>query len=469
MLSKKIIPCLDIKDRKVVKGRKFKDIKTLADPVELARKYVASGADELVFYDIGASVEGRRLFIDLLQDVRKEVTCPLIAGGGIKTIEDCEAVFEAGADKLSINTGAIEDPSFITKASEKYGKEKIILSCDIKNVDGTYRLFTSAGQKDTGLDAVEWIADLAKRGAGAVVVNSIDADGVQEGFDIGLLNTIMKRVDIPIIASGGAGSIKDFIELFRKLPRIYAGLAASVFHFDQVDIKELKEQLSEAGIPVNGVNMSLNIDDISFDEKGLIPAIVVEYDTGKVLMLAYMNKESLKISLDEKRTCFWSRSRNELWRKGESSGNVQHIKSIVADCDRDALLVYVSKDGPACHLGTETCFEYPLYGDVPCRFTAAELYKLLEARKENMPSGSYTTYLFKEGRDKILKKIGEETAEVIIAGKNADKAESIYEISDLCYHVLVMMAEMGINPEDIKRELESRHLIDSKLKQKKSV
>ncbi len=210
-------------------------------------------------------------------------------------------------------------------------------------------------------------------------------------------------------------------------------------------------------------------EELRFDDKGLIPAIVTDADSGKILTLAYMNRESLDITLEEGRTCFWSRSRQELWRKGETSGNVQHVRAIVADCDQDALIVYVDKEGPACHLGTESCFEYPLAGERPCQFSAADLYRLLADRKAKMPEGSYTTYLFEKGLDKILKKVGEESTEVIIAAKAEDRAETVYEIADLAYHVMVLMVEAGITVEDIKKELESRHVIDHKVKQEKMV
>ncbi|MDD6881399.1 MAG: bifunctional phosphoribosyl-AMP cyclohydrolase/phosphoribosyl-ATP diphosphatase HisIE [Firmicutes bacterium] len=212
----------------------------------------------------------------------------------------------------------------------------------------------------------------------------------------------------------------------------------------------------------------INIDELKFDEKGLIPAVVVDALSKKVLTLAYMNKESLKISMEKGLTCFYSRSRQELWLKGETSGNYQHIVSITADCDKDALVVMVEKDGPACHTGKESCFFEPVFHvEDKNEFSIDELYSLLKGRKETMPEGSYTTYLFEKGIDKILKKIGEESTEVIIASKAEDKAETIYEISDLAYHVMVMMVEMGITLDDIRRELGSRHIIDHKVKQEK--
>lgn len=214
----------------------------------------------------------------------------------------------------------------------------------------------------------------------------------------------------------------------------------------------------------------INIEELKFDDRGLIPAIVQDVHSKRVLTLAYMNRESLAITLKEKKTCFWSRSRQELWRKGETSGNYQHVVSIIAECDRDALTVLVEKDGPACHLGTDSCFEFPVVGevDVPAdRFDLETLYEMLQDRKEKMPEGSYTSYLFEQGIDKILKKIGEESTEVVIAGKAEDRDETVYEIADLAYHVMVLMVQMGISVEDIRSELESRHIIDHKVKQEK--
>ena len=212
----------------------------------------------------------------------------------------------------------------------------------------------------------------------------------------------------------------------------------------------------------------IEIDQLKFDEKGLIPAVVTDYYTKKVLTLAYMNRQSLEISIKEGKTCFWSRSRNKLWRKGETSGNYQHIVCIKADCDRDALTVEVVKDGPACHLDTDSCFnDYVYKSDNLGEFSLNGLYDLLQGRKRDMPHGSYTTYLFEQGIDKILKKVGEECTEVVIAGKGGDKAETIFEIADLTYHLMVLMVEMGIQPKDVADELCKRHIIDHKVKQQK--
>lgn len=214
----------------------------------------------------------------------------------------------------------------------------------------------------------------------------------------------------------------------------------------------------------------VQLDTLKFDEKGLIPAIVVDADTNKVLTLAYMNRESLEISIQERRTCFWSRSRQALWRKGETSGNVQHIVSITADCDKDALTVVVKKEGPACHLGTDSCFSNPVWQNDDLQpFSMDGLMEMLKGRKTEKKEGSYTTYLFEKGLDKILKKVGEECTEVIIGAKSNDKRETVYEIADLTYHVMVLMVEMGISLDDILKELSSRHVIDKKIKQEKMV
>jgi len=213
----------------------------------------------------------------------------------------------------------------------------------------------------------------------------------------------------------------------------------------------------------------IDINELKFDEKGLIPAVVQDFDTKQVLTVAYMNRESLEITLREGRTCFWSRSRQELWRKGESSGNVQHVVNIVADCDRDALVVEVKKEGPACHLGNESCFAFPVYEaeDVQAPFSIDGLYALLEERNALRPEGSYTSYLFEKGREKILKKIGEECTEVVIGAMKGDREETVYELADLCYHALVLMVAEGIDPADIRAELASRHVVDHKVKQER--
>ena len=247
MITKRIIPCLDVKNGRVVKGTNFEGLKDMADPVEMARFYNAAGADELVFYDITASVEGRALFTDILTRVAGEIFIPLTVGGGINTLEDFDRVLKCGADKVSVNSGAIKNPGIIAEAAKKYGDQCVVLSCDIKRVDGRFLLFTKGGRENTGMDAIQWIERGVANGAGELVINSIDTDGVKNGFDLELLDAVAARVSVPIIASGGAGKMEDFVELFRH-KGMDAGLAASIFHTKQVEIAQLKRYLRENGV-----------------------------------------------------------------------------------------------------------------------------------------------------------------------------------------------------------------------------
>ncbi len=250
MITKRIIPCLDVKDGRVVKGTNFAGLADVASPVELARHYSECGADELVFYDITASSEGRAIFTDILRKVAANVFIPLTVGGGINSVWDFDRVLKCGADKVSVNSGAIKDPSLIEEAAKRYGNQCVVLSVDIKRVDGELRVFAKGGREDTGMEAIAWIKRCVSLGAGEVVVNSIDTDGVKRGFDLEMLKAVRAAVRVPVIASGGAGSIGDFIELFKEIPDMDAGLAASVFHFGQIKIKELKKALSDSGITV---------------------------------------------------------------------------------------------------------------------------------------------------------------------------------------------------------------------------
>ena len=250
MITKRIIPCLDIKNGRVVKGTNFQGLSDVSDPVALAARYSASGADELVFYDITASFEGRRLFTDILTRVASEIFIPLTVGGGINTVEDFDRVLKCGADKVSVNSGAIRNPRLIYEAAQKYGAQCVVLSADIKRVDGQFRVFAKGGREDTGMEAIDWIKRGVAMGAGEIVVNSIDTDGVKQGFDLPMLQAVCDAVNVPVIASGGAGSMAHFVELFKAIPGIDAGLAASVFHFGQIAIPDLKQELRRNDIIV---------------------------------------------------------------------------------------------------------------------------------------------------------------------------------------------------------------------------
>ncbi len=248
MITKRIIPCLDVRNGRVVKGVNFEGLSDVSSPLALAKFYNDEGADELVFYDITASAEGRRLFTEALTEVASQIFIPLTVGGGINTVDDFDRVLKSGADKVSVNSGAIKNPALITEAAKKYGDQCVVLSADVKRVDGRFRLFARGGRDDTGIDAIKWLHDGVKRGAGEIVVNSIDTDGVKKGFDLEMLSAVCGVVDVPVVASGGAGKVSDFIDLFRALPGVDAGLAASIFHFGEVKISDLKRELSDAGV-----------------------------------------------------------------------------------------------------------------------------------------------------------------------------------------------------------------------------
>ena len=250
MITKRIIPCLDVRDGRVVKGVNFEGISDVSSPVELAKFYSENGADELVFYDITASFEERKLFTEILREVASTIFIPLTVGGGINTLQDFDRVLKCGADKVSVNSGAIKNPQLIYEAAKRYGDQCVVISADVKRVDGVFRVFSKGGRENTGMEAVEWIKHCTEMGAGEVVLNSIDTDGVKKGFDLEMLEAVSEAVSVPVIASGGAGGIGDFVTLFETLPKVDAGLAASIFHFGEVSIKDLKMELNKNNIPV---------------------------------------------------------------------------------------------------------------------------------------------------------------------------------------------------------------------------
>jgi len=248
MITKRIIPCLDVRNGRVVKGVNFQGISDVSSPVELAKHYSDSGADELVFYDITASFEERALFTDILKEVARTIFIPLTVGGGINTLSDFDRVLKCGADKVSVNSGAIRNPNLIYEAAKRYGNQCVVISADVKRVDGVFRVFSKGGRENTGMEAVEWIKRCVDMGAGEVVLNSIDTDGVKQGFDLEMLDAVCSVVSVPVIASGGAGGIDDFVKLFKEVPKVDAGLAASIFHFGEVKIADLKKELKANGI-----------------------------------------------------------------------------------------------------------------------------------------------------------------------------------------------------------------------------
>ncbi len=354
MLTRRIIPCLDVKNGRVVKGVNFMGLRDAGDPADLAEFYCREGADELVFLDITASCESRPLFYELISKIAGRIMIPFTIGGGIGDLQDIRHLLNAGADKVSLNTAALAGPELISRAAEVFGSQCVVCAIDAQRKDdGTWEVFTHGGTRPTGRDALEWARTAAKMGAGEILLTSMDADGTRKGFDIDLTRRITDAVKIPVIASGGGGRPEDFLDVFRN-GRADAALAASVFHYGDIALPDLKRFLNENQIPVRMLRMPL--PELKYDAAGLIPAIVQENATGEVLMMAYMNRQSLEISLKEGRTCFFSRSRRTLWRKGETSGNIQEIREIRYDCDADTLLVLVDQSGPACHTGERSCF-----------------------------------------------------------------------------------------------------------------
>ena len=457
---KRIITCLDIDNGRVVKGVNFINLKDAGDPVVIAKAYNEQGADEIVLLDINASYEKRGTMLRLVKKVANIVSIPLTVGGGIRTVEDFRQMLEMGADKVSIGSAAVKNPNLILETSRKFGSKKVVIAIDVKKVDDEYHVYIQGGKKDTGLEAISWAREVEKLGAGEILLTSMDADGTKKGYDIEITKKISDAVDIPVIASGGAGKMEDFLEAF-TIGGAHAALAASLFHFKEVDIGELKDYLYGEGVNIRRGKGDMELlKEIKFDEKGLIPAIVQDIKTKEVLMMAYMNEESLKKTLETNKTWFWSRSRQELWNKGATSGNIQKVVQVDYDCDGDSLLVLVEQKGVACHTGERSCFYNSIYKTTEEGAVGSEvleqLYKIIDDRKINPVEGSYTKYLFDKGIDKILKKIGEESAEVIIAAKNPDKEAIVYETSDLIYHLFVLLREKGIPLEDIYKELRSR-------------
>lgn len=385
MLSKRIIPCLDVKNGRVVKGTNFIALRDAGDPVECAKAYNEAGADELVFLDISATVEGRGTVVDMVKSVAEQVFIPFTVGGGIRSLEDIREILNAGADKISLNSAAVKDPELVKRASEKFGSQCVVVAIDVRERSGGkiriasvdadfkgidenaneednskfpsgYEVVVAGGTKATGLDAVEWAKKVESLGAGEILLTSLDRDGTKSGFDNVITRTIADAVTIPVIASGGAGKMEDFYDGIVD-GGADAVLAASLFHFGEIRIEDLKEYLAGRGIPVRTLTPALKLwQSLKKDKQGLVPAIVVEDSTKDVLMMAYMDYESLEKTMETKLMHYHSRSRNSLWLKGETSGHYQHVKRASLDCDRDTLLFYIDQDGAACHTGNHSCF-----------------------------------------------------------------------------------------------------------------
>lgn len=378
MLAKRIIPCLDVRAGRVVKGINFINIRDAGDPVEIAKAYNESGADELVFLDISATLEERGILIDVVRQVARQVFIPFTVGGGIRTLEDIRVLLQAGADKVSLNSAAVQNPALVTQAAERFGSQCIVVAIDVrKNPLGRYEVMIAGGTRYTGLDAIDWATRVEKLGAGEILLTSMDKDGTKSGFDLGITRAIADRVSIPVIASGGAGQLSDFYDGLVS-GGADAVLAASLFHFGEIAIPTLKSYLNLRGVAVRpphedqlqpgqheaessatGKGLTLTGSywgKFKLDESGRIPVIVREQNTKAILMLAYMNQEAFEKTISSGLMHYYSRSRKKLWLKGETSGHFQQVRALSIDCDADTLLADIYQIGPACHTGNQSCF-----------------------------------------------------------------------------------------------------------------
>lgn len=385
MLAKRIISCLDVKAGRVVKGINFINIRDAGDPVEIAKAYNISGADELVFLDISATLEERGTMLDMVRQVAEQVFIPFTVGGGIRSLEDIRAILQAGADKVSLNSAAVQNPRLVREAAERFGSQCVVVAIDVRrNPDGRYEVVIAAGTRFTGLDALEWAKQVEQLGAGEILLTSMDKDGTKSGYDLPITRQIAAAVSIPVIASGGAGSLDDFY-LGLTAGGADAVLAASLFHFGEIRISHLKDYLSLRGIPVrppaqvDGLPIDKTAEaetelplephlpppvglpqvDWSLfrkDAQGLVPAIIREASSQEILMLAYLDETAWQETLRTGLMHYYSRSRGKLWLKGETSGHFQQVRAIQVDCDADTLLVDVFQVGPACHTGEHSCF-----------------------------------------------------------------------------------------------------------------
>lgn len=324
--------------------------------------YNISGADELVFLDISATLEGRGTIIDMVRRVAEQVFIPFTVGGGIRTIDDIREILNAGADKISLNSAAVRDPEFVSRAAARFGSQCVVVAIDVRSVPKSanlasgYEVVIAGGTQSTGLDAVQWARKVEELGAGEILLTSMDRDGTKSGYDNVITRMIAEAVSVPVIASGGAGSYEHFYDGITE-GKADAVLAASLFHFGEISVEKLKEYLDGRGIPVRKIGRALSLwQRMKKNDLGLVPAIVVDYTQGDVLMLAYMDYEAFDMTLTTGQMHYYSRSRERLWRKGETSGNTQTVRSARIDCDRDTLLFFIDQKGVACHTGNRSCF-----------------------------------------------------------------------------------------------------------------
>ncbi len=459
-LAVRLIPCLDIDKGRVVKGLRFENIRDAGDPVESASRYEREGADELTFLDITASHEDRDTLVHLVEHVADVLSIPFTVGGGVRSAADAGRLLAAGADRVAVNTAALASPSLITEIAEKYGSQCVVVAVDSKRVDEggvlTARAMTHGGRRVSPWKMLDWVRELTARGAGEILLTSVDADGTQNGFDLEMIRAVREGTNLPIIASGGAGKLGHFAQAVTA--GADAVLAASVFHDRIFSIRQVKEAMARDGVVVRPPERS-PFDEIQFDSRGLVPVAVRDGKNGRLLTLAWANREALERTLETGETHFFSRSRQALWKKGETSGNTQDVVTISVDCDRDAVSYTVIPKGPACHTGAQSCFSEAarLRPDPASKgIDLEQLFNVVEERKAHPESGSYTNKLLNAGIARIAKKTGEEGVEVALAAVCGSDEDLAGEIADLLYHVTVLMSARNLAPGLVEERLRER-------------
>jgi len=415
----KVIPCLD-----------------LQHPLEAAKFYNDSGADEIAYFDSKATKEGRETNIEMIREIARVVDIPLLVCGGIKKLEDVKKALYAGASKVCINSAAVANKEIVREISERFGSDRLIVAIDLTVME----------------EPIEWAKEVVRLGAGEILL--IHNNQVPNYIEI--VKEIKKVIPVPVIVSSYSTEPAELADMVLKTE----AESISLYNLDKMDIMEIKQKFAEEHIEVNTFQSAIPFEEFQLNEEGLIPCIVQDYKTAEVLMMAYMNQESYEETIRSGRMTYYSRSREKLWKKGETSGNFQYVKSLTIDCDKDTLLAKVSQVGVACHTGSRSCFFTNLvqkeYDNTNPLTVFEDVFQVIQERKEHPKEGSYTNYLFEKGIDKILKKVGEECTEIVIAAKNPDTEEIKYEISDFLYHLMVLMAERGLEWKDITKELAER-------------
>jgi cyclase len=465
MLTRRVIACLDVTGGRVVKGVRFGDLRDVGDPATLAARYEAEGADEVVFLDISATPEARAPLLEIARRTAERLFIPLTVGGGIRTADDVARALRSGADKVCINTAAVARPELISEAAARFGSQCVVASIDARHEHGAWRVYTHGGRVATGLEAVAWARTCVERGAGEILLTSIDRDGGRSGYDLALTAAVAEAVPVPVIASGGAGDADHLAQALGA--GADAVLVAGVLHEGLTTVRALKRALERAGVPIRPAPRATTIVSerapVAFDPEsldfakggGLVTVVAQDAETGAVLMVAHADREALERTLATGEMHYRSRTRG-LWRKGETSGHVQRVVSLASDCDGDAVLARIAPAGPACHTGSMSCFGAEALEAGP--LTALDRIIAARAAAPSDPAGTpagYTRRLLAD-RNLRLKKLGEETAELVTACADEDRGRAVQEAADLVYHALVALRALGAGLADVTRVLAGR-------------